>query len=195
VTATCPHGHESSATDYCDVCGARLDQSGTTAIIDAVAPAAATCPRCGAARGSGERFCEACGHDASAPVEPTPQAVAPASWLAIVTVDPEQFARSGPEQLLLPEDRPERELALDEPSLRIGRGRGEVALDDPAVSQAHAELIRQPDGTYAVIDLGSTNGTAVGQERIEPHTPATLDDGDRIHVGAWTCIIIRRSAG
>jgi len=42
--ATCPHGHESAATDYCDECG--------TAIQPATVPAppagGKACPDCGA---------------------------------------------------------------------------------------------------------------------------------------------------
>lgn len=59
-------------------------------------------------------------------------------------------------------------------------------------------LVQQPDGSWAVVDQNSTNGTTVngGEEPIQPFVPVPLQDGDRVHVGAWTTITVRRgSAG
>ncbi len=80
----CPAGHESVASDYCDVCGRRMDvpagqtPTGQSAAGPAVAgyttapppPAqqAELCPRCGAARSG--RFCEGCGLDLDSPMPP-----------------------------------------------------------------------------------------------------------------------------
>src|SRR5260370_42551472 len=86
--ATCPAGHESAATDFCDVCGMRMaasasaDQSALTAdpsppAASITAPgnaagqaaasppagAAEHCPSCGADRAG--QLCETCGHDFS----------------------------------------------------------------------------------------------------------------------------------
>jgi hypothetical protein len=62
---TCPHGHVSVDTDYCDECGARLGgvASGPAPGSPAGAPAGAgePCPDCGTPRTG--RFCETCGHD------------------------------------------------------------------------------------------------------------------------------------
>lgn len=66
---TCPAGHTSASSDFCDVCGVRI---GGSASIPATPPAvtprepqpqvpAKPCPRCGTARAG--RFCEACGFD------------------------------------------------------------------------------------------------------------------------------------
>src|SRR5689334_22054419 len=41
-----------------------------------------------------------------------------------------------------------------------------VALLHSSVSRVHAELQRQPDGSWCVRDRGSTNGTFVDGERI-----------------------------
>jgi hypothetical protein len=77
----CPAGHDSVATDYCDVCGRRMDAAaGQVTAVQATAPYvtsslatgqnAALCPRCGAPRSG--RFCEGCGLDLDAPVPPAP---------------------------------------------------------------------------------------------------------------------------
>ena len=52
-------------------------------------------------------------------------------------------------------------------SFTIGRAEtNDVVVRDPAVSQHHAE-IRYVDGEWHVRDAGSTNGTFVGERRIE----------------------------
>lgn len=197
MTVACAHGHASSTADYCDVCGAPLDAAppeDPTTTPQPIAPSIPPCARCGAALARGERFCEACGHDVTAPFEP---GAATARWVAVITVDREQFERCAPDSLEFPAERAELELELGAASVRIGRRRGaglELELDDPAASQEHATLVRQADGSYAVVDLGSTNGTVVDGRSgpIAAQTPVPLDDGACIRIGAWTVITIRR---
>jgi pSer/pThr/pTyr-binding forkhead associated (FHA) protein len=59
------------------------------------------------------------------------------------------------------------------------------------VSRHHAELRRDTDGSYLLVDLGSTNGTMVNGERT---ATAHLRDGDRVGVGAAT-LTYRARAG
>jgi hypothetical protein len=56
----------------------------------------------------------------------------------------------------------------------------------------HAVLLAQPDGGWALVDPGSTNGTTVNDDPapIKTDIPVPLNDGDRIHVGAWTTITV-----
>ncbi|AYF75925.1 FHA domain-containing protein [Nocardia yunnanensis] len=61
--AVCSEGHESTATDYCDVCGAQIGPQHGFA-----APQTTLCPACGAP--SEGRFCENCGHDSALPPPP-----------------------------------------------------------------------------------------------------------------------------
>jgi pSer/pThr/pTyr-binding forkhead associated (FHA) protein len=46
-----------------------------------------------------------------------------------------------------------------------------------------------------ITDLGSTNGTTLNDsdDRLPEGEETPLIDGDRIHVGAWTTITIRRN--
>ncbi|MQY19244.1 FHA domain-containing protein [Nocardia macrotermitis] len=72
---TCPDGHPSTATDYCDVCGVALS-SGAAATPPAAAPV--PCPACGVPISG--RFCEVCGHDSALPTPgraPEPSAGVP----------------------------------------------------------------------------------------------------------------------
>jgi hypothetical protein len=199
VTVTCDQGHASSATDYCDVCGAPLDATAddATTAPQAISPASAPCPRCGSPLAPDERFCEACGHDASAPCDPAPAAE---RWTAVIAADREQFERCAPDGLTFSAAPGERVMELDRASARIGRRHGsqgevEVEVDDPGVSHEHAALVRRDDGGYAIVDLGSTNGTLVdgGATAIPTHKPVALDDGARIRIGAWTVITIKRA--
>ncbi|WNI15528.1 FHA domain-containing protein [Actinacidiphila sp. ITFR-21] len=150
----------------------------------------------------------------SAPVTPRGPATAKegtgTAWVAVIAADREYFsamiARSGPEgqNLYFPAFAPEVRLPLTGDQLTIGRRRQSTgdapdidlsrAPEDPGVSHQHAMLVRQPDGTWSVVDQDSTNGTTVnfGEDPIRPYTPVPLAEGDRVHVGAWTTITLRR---
>ncbi|MEU6866869.1 FHA domain-containing protein [Streptomyces sp. NPDC046876] len=132
------------------------------------------------------------------------------SWTATIGPDRSYFMammqRSGPEAagLNLPAYSPEQHLPLSGATITIGRRRastGEspdidlsVPPEDPGVSHQHAVLVQQPDFSWAVVDQNSTNGTTIngGEDPIQPYVPIPLADGDRVHVGAWTTITIRR---
>jgi hypothetical protein len=139
-----------------------------------------------------------------------PQQQTPLGWAVTIAPDREYFlammARSGPEaaSLHLPAYSPEQHVPLTRTQLTIGRRRnstGEspdvdlsVPPEDPGVSHQHAVLVQQPDGSWAVVDQNSTNGTTINgaEDPIQPFVPVPLKDGDRVHVGAWTTITIRR---
>ncbi|MFD7277073.1 FHA domain-containing protein [Streptomyces sp. NPDC059862] len=147
----------------------------------------------------------------TAPPPPGPGAPQrPATWTATIGPDREYFMammqRSGPEAagLNLPAYSPEQQRTLSGNQVTIGRRRHStgdtpdidlsVPPEDPGVSHQHAVLVQQPDGTWAVVDQNSTNGTTVNgsEDPIQPFVPVPLQDGDRVHVGAWTTITIRR---
>ena len=127
--------------------------------------------------------------------------------MAVVTADRAYFdsvlAAEGPDAgtLQFPAYCPERRFRLSGPEMRIGRrsvSRGlEPEIDltgppaDPGISHLHAVLIAQPDGNWAVVDPGSSNGTQVNDGSITTGVPVPLHDGDRICLGAWTVLTIQ----
>ena len=174
------------------------------------------CPACLAPRSGDDRYCEGCGYDfilrppiaaeASAPgVASGPGAAAVASWEATVSADRSQFEALGQAGIEFPADLAERSIALTLDRVRIGRSRGRAdeeipeidltgAYADPGVSHLHAELARTDDGSYSLRDLGSTNGTTLNDdpEPVGAQLTGPLADGDRIRLGAWTTITLRR---
>ncbi len=67
------------------------------------------------------------------------------------------------------------------PSVTIGRAGCAVNLgDDLHLSQSHAEIVVEQDGTARLRDLGSSNGTYV---KIPPHAERELRDGDFVRMG------------
>ncbi len=151
---------------------------------------------------------------ASAPAWPPsgpsgPSSAAVASWTALVWADRGYYdsvrAVSGPDadHIDFPVYCAERQFRLSGAEMRIGRHSASRGLNpeidltgppaDPGVSRLHAVLIPLPGGDWAVLDPGSANGTQVNGADIPVGEKVPLRDGDRINVGAWTAITVRRS--
>ena len=78
---------------------------------------------------------------------------------------------------------------LDKPIITLGRrADNDVAMPlDPRISRFHAQ-ISQRGTEWLLEDLGSANGTFVGQRRI--HGPTVLRPGDRFRLGrTWLSIV------
>ncbi len=65
----------------------------------------------------------------------------------------------------------------------------EVALDDPSVSRKHADIRVQPDGTWAVRDLDSTNGTFVNGTRLAAQLDHPVRAKDLVQFGKVTMLV------
>lgn len=67
--ATCPEGHPTTETDYCDVCGAPIESSAVASgddsaeAEDKAAEVGLRCPNCQVMNAPDALFCEACGYD------------------------------------------------------------------------------------------------------------------------------------
>jgi FHA domain len=146
-----------------------------------------------------------------APVSPPAASSFPypqTTWTAEVAADRAYFERvqalTGPEgaAVAFPSYYAERRFQLLGNQMRIGRrsvSRGlapEIDLTgppaDPGISRLHAVLIAAADGSWAVLDPGSANGTLVNGTEIAVGDQVPLHDGDRINLGAWTAITVHR---
>lgn len=77
--------------------------------------------------------------------------------------------------------RGRKRTALEPGETVIGRDPGAgLFVDDPSVSRRHARIVVTSESA-TLEDLGSKNGTHLGDRRIE--APVPLDDGARIRVG------------
>ena len=249
---TCPNGHQTTATDYCDTCGVAMPtQGGATGaggpapqpgdtvavpVVDPDAPAAnpATpsgdsqdCPSCGTANAKDALFCEACGYDfttgtmprppdapagsgsdVGSPEAGSPAPLAPATaveWVAEVWVDPDWYAAQESDDPCPSPGLPAvarlaaRSVLIGRPSTSRNIHPEVDCTGDPGVSRRQAQLTT--DGQrWWVEDLQSSNGTYVGPasgplpaDPLPPGQRRELSEDDRIYVGAWTRLVVRRA--
>lgn len=185
---TCPNGHPSTASDYCDTCGAPMPAGGDPAppVATPASSSAKACASCGTDNPPDALFCESCGYDFTTGAMPRPLAPpssldlsvpaaaapplapgVPMEWVAEVWVDPDWYAEQDSD-----EPCPSPGLPVVVPltvrSVLVGRtskSRGiHPDIDcgaDVGVSRRQAQL--STDGTrWWVEDLQSSNGTYVG---------------------------------
>ncbi|MDP1805904.1 MAG: zinc ribbon domain-containing protein, partial [Acidimicrobiales bacterium] len=114
MAVTCPNGHPSESTDYCDTCGALIavlppltappadpgvTASGTRVMTHTPVQPGATCPNCGGPRQPDEVFCEVCGLNFATGLLPSPGAelaaadpeAVTAEWVAVISSDHRYF--------------------------------------------------------------------------------------------------------
>jgi pSer/pThr/pTyr-binding forkhead associated (FHA) protein len=86
------------------------------------------------------------------------------------------------------------EYPVEQPRTVLGRGsEADWTLDDDSVSKLHA-AIEVGAQAVRVVDLGSTNGTCVNDQRVPR---AELKHGDRVKLGEYVfqCLIEPRARG
>ncbi|MDE0960470.1 MAG: FHA domain-containing protein [Planctomycetota bacterium] len=92
---------------------------------------------------------------------------------------------------LLIHDGTPRQMSLDDGTITLGRSRScDVQLEDPILSRQHCALTSD-EGRLVVADLGSSNGTFVGGERVEVRTVSV---GEVIELGS-VCMIALETRG
>jgi hypothetical protein len=206
----CPRCGVARAGQFCESCGYDFSVAGPDTLDPVVyrsaPPLTGPLPPLLAARGP--RPVPQSGPTQSGPVPPGP--AAGAEWSALVTADRAYYdavqAAGGPDaaSVAFPAYFPQRHFRLAGPEVRIGRHSASSGINpeidlsvppaDPGVSRLHAVLLRGPDGTWSVVDPGSANGTAVNGSEIPYGQAVPLQDGDRIHLGAWTELRVIRGA-
>jgi pSer/pThr/pTyr-binding forkhead associated (FHA) protein len=83
--------------------------------------------------------------------------------------------------LLIDRENPTRRFDIAKPTIVIGRTQKcDVVLDHATVSRQHA-TIKLEEGQFRLYDLGSSNGTFVGENRVRQ--PVALEDGATVRFG------------
>ena len=79
---------------------------------------------------------------------------------------------------------------LDKPVTTLGRApENDIVLTDEekVISRYHA-TVRYSDGSYTVIDNGSSNGTSVNGQSLDKQVSRTLQDGDHVTLGDYELV-------
>jgi pSer/pThr/pTyr-binding forkhead associated (FHA) protein len=96
-----------------------------------------------------------------------------------------------------PVDDTERVFPLDLDENLVGRRSDvkgvfpEIMIDDPGVSHRHLKFNKQPDGSFAVLELGSANGTKLNGNNLEAGIVTPISEGDELTIGMWTRLKLR----
>ena len=70
----------------------------------------------------------------------------------------------------------------------VGRQDTDVLISDGTVSRHHANIVIE-DGIISIIDLGSSNGTKVGDQRLGANQTANAMPGTPIRFGNWNVLV------
>ena len=134
----------------------------------------------------------------SAAPAPATDAIGTAKWEVAVNVDATLYTEPDP-AVPCPVNEPELLFPLDFAENLLGRRSDrkdihpEIPLEDPGVSRRHAKLLRQPDGSLIVLDVGSSNGTFLNDIEVKPGVRTPVQPGDQITLGCWTRLTLRRT--
>ena len=87
---------------------------------------------------------------------------------------------------------PGRIYEIRKESLSIGRSReSDIFLEDLAVSRLHASIVNMGNGSYALKDEGSANGTKVNDQLVDKFKTYPLQEGDQIQLGQTILVFAR----
>jgi hypothetical protein len=188
MPVTCPNGHPSESTDYCDTCGALISTlpplptigdpaataAGTTVMPSTPVPPGATCPNCGGPRQPDEVFCEVCGLNFATGQLPSPateQAAADpeavtAEWIAVVSADHRYFesnqAENPDDSVTFPADAAVREVPLTSNEILIGR-RSDSKGIFPAIDLSQPPSDPGVSRRHAILRLNADGWVVVDQ--------------------------------
>lgn len=196
---TCPDctaPHEPDSGDFCEICGYNFVTGGHGEV-----PPVPLTPTPAAEAPPGREG------DSSFTPELRPATLAPPQLLTkaavtpslelklVITIDPSLRTPDSPPA---PPDQAPIAFRLDKETNLIGRSstlqgiQPEIALDfDDAVSRRHALLLRHPDNTFILRDIGSSNGTKLNGVELQPMVDIPIKEGDEFTLGHWTRILVK----
>ena len=110
-----------------------------------------------------------------------------------ISVDKNRLAQNSVESSIKP-DSMDRIFPLDLDENLVGRrskDKGiypEIEINDPGVSHRQLKFIKQADGAFAVLELGSANGTEFNGVQLEAGINTAIKAGDEFAIGLWTTL-------
>jgi pSer/pThr/pTyr-binding forkhead associated (FHA) protein len=122
----------------------------------------------------------------------------PTLRLNVVVVTDPSLVEDEEERKQCPQNAPELIFPLDLDENLVGRRSDaknifpEIDLGDPGVSHRHLKFLKQPDGSFAALDLNSKNGTTLNGATLKPGLATPVRAGDELLVGSWTRLQLRR---
>jgi pSer/pThr/pTyr-binding forkhead associated (FHA) protein len=161
------------------------------------------CTACGHSNEDDARFCSQCGSRLEPIAEAANETTAAIAAIRAEAADERQLSDADaaavdalPEgcALLVVQRGPGAgsRFLLDNDVVTAGRHPdSDIFLDDVTVSRRHAEFRRGPDG-FAVVDVGSLNGTYVNRDRIDE---VALQGGDEVQIGKYRLVYFASHLG
>lgn len=154
-----------------------------------------SCPSCGSALGTVDRFCPHCGVSLEVNDTGVLPVIDDATGELPAVDDPVAGLPAGDAVLLVRrgQDAGARFMLAGGEGTVITAGRmdeSSIFLDDVTVSRRHAEFRRSARG-WELVDIGSLNGTYVNKDRIDT---VSLRDGDEVQIGKYR-FLLRISEG
>jgi FHA domain len=122
---------------------------------------------------------------------------APAQRLNVVVITDPSLVEDEEERKQCPQGEPDLVFPLDLEENLVGRRSDakkifpEIDIRDPGVSHRHLKIVRQSDGSFVALELGSANGTTLNGTALKPGLPTSIAVGDELLVGLWTRLRIQ----
>jgi hypothetical protein len=119
-------------------------------------------------------------------------------WKLTATADRSLMTEEDPKHPF-PANDPAREFSLDLRETVVGRrvppgapARSDAQIPDQGVSGRHLRLESRDDGTLWAVELGSSNGTLMNGQALDPGVAVELKDGSELTIGMWTRLRVSR---
>ncbi len=122
---------------------------------------------------------------------------APAQRLNLVVITDPSLVEDEEQRKQCPQGEPDLIFPLDLDENLVGRRSDdkkiypEIDIRDPGVSHRQLKIIRQADGSFVALELGSANGTTLNGATLKPGLPTPIEAGDELTVGLWTRLRIQ----